>query len=421
VVEQDLALDTGGVSAGSPAAALRGVPFLGHLPDAVLETVLARGERRYAAAGEVLFSQGDAAEALFVVLSGRLRVYLLDEAGRPLELSTVGPGEYVGEIALLDGGPRSAAVAATDTSELFLLARPAFLELLQWSPALLPSVLANLTRTVRANSERLFQQELQQRALHADMELARHRALTQLVAGVAHEVNTPLGIVRTAASVIRQRISSGALESAAGNSDAQSALTDIDAASALIERHVQRAHRLVEDFKKLSVSQISDTREHLDLVTAVEEVVGLFSLSARQAGLRIVVHDRLVDPEARDWLGYRGYLSQVLLNLLTNIERYAYPGTPGGEVEFVIARSDEQLDPAFVLTVRDAGRGIAPEDLPRVFEPFFSTGRGTGGSGLGLAIVRSLVTDGLKGSIELTSQLGRGTTITIRLPRSVPV
>lgn len=113
------------MSAASPAAALRGVPFFAQLPEAVLETVLAGGARRCAAAGEVLFGQGDAAEALFVVLSRQLRVYLHTEAGQPLELSTVSPGGYVGEIALLDWAPRSASVAASDSTELFVLARPA--------------------------------------------------------------------------------------------------------------------------------------------------------------------------------------------------------------------------------------------------------------------------------------------------------
>jgi signal transduction histidine kinase len=73
-----------------------------------------------------------------------------------------------------------------------------------------------------------------------------------------------------------------------------------------------------------------------------------------------------------------------------------------------------------VLDVRDHGRGIAPEDLPRVFDPFFTTGRAQGGSGLGLAIVRNLVRDGLGGSIQLTSEPGAGTTVTIHLPPAAP-
>jgi signal transduction histidine kinase len=237
------------------------------------------------------------------------------------------------------------------------------------------------------------------------MELARHRALTEMVAGVAHEINTPLGIVRTAASFLRNRIASGDLEDAAE-------------ASALIERNIERAHRLVEDFKKLSVSQVADTRDSLDLVAVVEEVVELFSISARQAGVKVAVRDLLGGPDERTWLGYRGRLSQVLRNLLTNVQRYAYPDGAGGEVEIVSAGDDRVADGGFVLTVRDFGRGIVAEDVPRVFDPFFTTGRARGGTGLGLAIVRGLVCDGMGGAVELTSEPGQGTTVTIRLPRA---
>jgi signal transduction histidine kinase len=356
-------------------------------------------------AGVALFRQGDPADRLFVVIGGALRVHVTDTTGAELELTTIGPGDFVGEVALLDGGPRSATVASLTPAELFVLTRPVFMQLLRASPGMLASVLENLTRTVRASSERAVEQELRQRILRADMELARHRALTEMVAGVAHEINTPLGIVRTAASLLRNRMASGDLE-------------DAVEASALIERNIERAHRLVEDFKRLSVSQVADTRDSLDLVGVIKEVLELFSISARQAGLKIVVRNLVAEPGKRTWLGYRGRLSQVLLNLLTNVQRYAYPDGGGGEVEIVIAADDAVADGGFVLTVRDFGRGIAPGDVPRVFDPFFTTGRARGGTGLGLAIVRGLVCDGMGGAIQLTSEPGQGTTVTIRLPRS---
>ena len=116
---------------------------------------------------------------------------------------------------------------------------------MQSSPELLSPVLETLTRTVRTSTEQIVQQRMEQRAIRAEMELARHRALTEMVAGVAHEINTPLGIVRTAASLIRSRLAAGRTE-------------DLAEASALIERNIERAHRLVEEFKTLSVSQVSD-------------------------------------------------------------------------------------------------------------------------------------------------------------------
>jgi signal transduction histidine kinase len=356
--------------------------------------VLRSGSVRVVAAGEVIFRQGDAGDRLYVVLSGTFRISTADD----FELNTIGPGGFVGEIALLDGGPRSATVSCVESGEMFALSRSAFVQLLQTSPALLSSVLENLTRMVRNATELAAQQ----RIARLEMEAARLRALTEMVAGVAHEINTPLGIVRTAASVLSNRLAAGSLDDAAE-------------ASSLIDRNVERAHRLVEEFKKLSVSQVSDTRESLDLVSVVEEVVELFSITARAGGLQVSVIDVLVGD--RSWVGYRGRLSQVLLNLLSNVQRYAYPGSPGGKVEIAIALDASDR---FVISVQDFGRGIAPDDLPHVMDPFFTTGRGQGGSGLGLAIVHNLVHDALGGTVAINSQLGVGTTVTLSLPRTAP-
>ena len=111
----------------------------------------------------------------------------------------------------------------------------------------------------------------------------------------------------------------------------------------LIEANIRRAHELIQDFKKLSVGQISDTKESLDLVAVVDEVVGLFKINAREAKLVIEARTRLA-PTERAWLGYRGYLTQVLLNLLTNIERYAYPDGAGGKVEIDISSESRRTE-----------------------------------------------------------------------------
>jgi signal transduction histidine kinase len=412
---------------GSPVTdtldALGRVPLFAQLGPDELEAIVASGEARRVEAGEVVFRRGDAADGLLVVLEGELRIFNADEnadeTNAEVELGRAGPGEYVGEIALLDGGLRSASVAASQSSELFVLQRSAFLHLLESRAGVLATVLGNVLRLVREHPQRLLDQQRQQRELRLEMELARHRALTQLVAGVAHEITTPLGIVNTAASLVAERVGSGLFQSLATSPEARTVVDDLQLATGMIERNIQRAHRLIQDFKKLSVSQVSDELAEMDVVSTVDEIVGLYRISARRAGLRITVHDRLADPLDRRWVGYHGYLSQVLLNLLTNIERYAYPPGAGGEVDVGI---DVQPEPAvrpLVITVRDFGRGIPPENVERAFEPFFTTGRASGGSGLGLAVVRSLVTDGMGGQVELSSRVGEGTTVTVRLPRRI--
>jgi signal transduction histidine kinase len=277
-------------------------------------------------------------------------------------------------------------------------------------------MLANLTRTVRQTSEQLFADELERRRIRAEMEIARYRGLAQMVAGVAHEINTPLGIVNTAASFVRQRLTDEVLNGLAQGQAAKDIVADIREALRLMDANIARAHRLVQEFKKLSASQIHDERESLDLLGVVEETVDLFRISARQARLTISVTDRIGTPAARQWLGYRGYLSQVLLNLMTNVERYAYPPGMGGRIDIDIA-CDEA---GFVVSVSDFGRGIPAKDLPRVFDPFFTTGRDRGGTGLGLAIVHNLVTSGLGASVAANSSLDAGTQVVVRLPSAAP-
>jgi len=190
-------------------------------------------------------------------------------------------------------------------------------------------------------------------------------------------------------------------------------------AAELIQRNITRAHTLVNSFKSVSVSQLSDSREAMCLPDALDEILYLFSLNARKARLQIEVKNELNDQDVT-WIGYRGHLSRIILNLLTNVERYAYPAGVGGRVEIRLAHGNMGSSPAYQVTVSDFGTGIPPENLPRIFDPFFTTGRANGGTGLGMAIVYNLVTAGVQGCIAIESVIGKGTTVRITFPREVP-
>jgi signal transduction histidine kinase len=401
-------------------AFLAAVPLFAELPADHLRTIAAAGRTKKVGPGETVFCEGDVSDGLYIVLAGKVRIYKQNDDGNQVELATGAAGEYFGELALIDGGTRSASVASLTPCEFFFLERETFLALLTQSPQLLGTTLANLSQTVRATSERVFREALQQQAIRTEMELARYRSLAQMVAGVAHEINTPLGTVNTATSVVKGRLNAPVFAPLANDPKARGAIEDVREAIDLIEGNIRRAHKLVQDFKQLSVGQIRDTKETLDLVAVVDEVVGLFKINARQAKLAIEARNDLPDAASRAWLGYRGFLSQVLLNLMTNIERYAYPDGTGGRVEIVVAAEGRRTDGGFVITVSDFGRGIAAGDLPRIFEPFFTTGRSKGGTGLGMAIVQNIVTTALKGQIELASTPGFGTKVTLRFPRTIP-
>jgi signal transduction histidine kinase len=253
--------------------------------------------------------------------------------------------------------------------------------------------------------------------LKTQQEIDRRRTLSQMVAGVAHEINTPLGIANHAASIISELARD--LTKAPGQEANRETLDDILSASRMMQQNIARAAHLVQTFKTLSVSQAIDKLERTHLRKVTQDTVDLYRLKARSSHLVVSLVDRLGE-NGDEWEGYPGHYSQILLNLLTNIDRYAYPDGAGGKVEIELRPVGQAgRKDGYTVVVRDFGRGIAPDDLDHVFEPFFTTGRGRGGTGLGLPIVRNLVTESLNGEISISSRLGEGTEVLLTLPRIV--
>jgi signal transduction histidine kinase len=366
-------------------------------------------------AGEFVFHKGDPPDGLYVVLDGKVRVFLTDEQGQhDVELACLSSGSLFGEMALLDGEPRSANVACVEASHCLWLSREEFLKLLRSSSRLLETLLADLTRRVRGTQEKFYWEMLRRQRLQSDMEVERHRALSVLVAGVAHEINTPLGIVNSAADLMNELVQQ-IIASSSVVSELRLVCEDLRDSAELVRGNIARACLLIQRFKTLSSQQASETRQKINLPDSVRDTLSLYSIQGRRARIEVVFQSRLSGPP--EWDGYPGYLSQILLNLLTNAERYAYPAETGGRVEVELSDHGLKDTRRFDLVVRDFGRGIPEESQSRVFEPFFTTGRDQGGTGLGLSIVYNLVHDSLNGQIELTSRPGL-TEFHVKLPAS---
>ncbi len=270
--------------------------------------------------------------------------------------------------------------------------------------------------------KRLREQELSfiSQAMQAEASLERHRALTQAVAGVAHEINTPLGIVKTALSVIKNRLSLPKIQSLFQNDpESKDQLQDILECSDLTIKNVDTAHRLIENFKKIAVDQLIERQDTVNLPALLKDAIDLFKVSARQAKLEIQLDVSGIQHE-QEWHGYPGYLTQIIMNFLQNIERYAYPGGNGGKVDITVSDQQELNKAAqFILTIRDYGVGISPENIGKIFEPFFTTGRNKGGTGLGLAIVSNMVTVAMQGKVSVESEPGDGASFTICFPKNL--
>jgi signal transduction histidine kinase len=396
---------------------LRQFSFLAPFSNEQLERIAEVAPRSHYRTNEIVFKIGDPSGAMYLILSGKVKIHRYDERGEEIVLSNMDVGGVFGELALLSNEPRMASVTAVMDSEFLVINRNLLMHTIAAatpdSILKLFSILSNQLRTV---NEREFREILNQRTMAAEMEIDRQRALTQMVAGVAHELNTPLGVINTAVSIIERELNSQTFEKLAEDPDSSQIVEDFQEALGLIKGNVERAHLLVQDFKKVSVSQLTDIKEPMSLSEAVREIVNLAKAHFRQSGLQIEIKDSL-GPTEQTWEGYRGYLSQILLNFLTNVQRYAYPAEAGGLAEIYVRTAGADK---FSISVKDYGKGMSEDVRERVFEPFFTTGRSSGGTGLGMAIVHNLVTTALKGSIQVESEPGKGTEMTVIFPRRIP-
>ena len=170
----------------------------------------------------------------------------------------------------------------------------------------------------------------------------------------------------------------------------------------------KRLSLLIDTFRHTSSVQTSEEVVDVDILSLIREAIDLFSASPEGRRLRVnVVQD--IDKGGETWRGYPRQMTQVLLNLLSNAERHAYEGR-GGIVELRLRGRSIAGAPSFSLALSDFGAGIAETDLPRVFDPFFTTDRSRRSLGLGLTVVRNIATQSFGGSVRCESRRGQGTT-----------
>ncbi|WP_374403606.1 PAS domain S-box protein [Niveibacterium sp.] len=253
----------------------------------------------------------------------------------------------------------------------------------------------------------------------AQDELVRQEKLASLgamVAGVAHELNTPIGnsvtlatTVSHEAAVILRAAQSGGLR----RSELLNALRTCDEAAYLLTRNLAAAHELISSFKQVAVDQTSEARRVFGFAHSLEEIVATLRPSLRATAIALELE---LDGDLR-LDSYPGALARVVTNLVDNARVHAFvPGAGGRIVVSGRVISDDTVE----LMVADNGCGIPPENQRKVFDPFFTTRLGQGGSGLGLHIVFTLVTRVLGGRIVLESAGAEGTRVRISLPRVAP-
>jgi signal transduction histidine kinase len=242
-------------------------------------------------------------------------------------------------------------------------------------------------------------------------------SLGQLVAGVAHEINTPLGVALTTGTLLRDEAGRFAEEAASGQlrrSVLERFAERTQEGTRLLFANLSRAAELVHSFKQVAVDQASGERRRFEMDAWLDELLTSLGPVLRKAGHAVSIEC----PAGLAVNTYPGALAQVLTNLLLNSVAHAYGEGQTGRISIAVSLREQGM---VRIVFADDGRGIPPENIGRVFDPFFTTGRKAGRTGLGLHIVYNLVTSTLNGRIELDSRPGEGTRFTIDIPADIAV
>ena len=270
--------------------------------------------------------------------------------------------------------------------------------------------------TVKRNHELQMSMQQLTEAQQQLVEAEKMASLGGLVAGVAHEINTPLGIGVTAVSHLEQELKivvkameEGTLTKASFNDYA----TEVAEATHIVHANLDRAADLVKSFKQVAVDQTSEELREFDLGEYIREV--LLSLRPK---LKATQHAIEVEcPEALIIHSAPGAISQILTNLMMNSLIHAYDEDIVGTLRIVVEHKlDADSKGDVVISYSDDGKGMDETTRENVFEPFYTTRRGQGGSGLGMHIVYNMAIQSLNGSIICKSELGEGVTFVIRFP-----
>lgn len=242
-------------------------------------------------------------------------------------------------------------------------------------------------------------------------------ALGALVAGVAHEINTPVGNSLMAVSMLENETKvlhdEYLSETGMRRTTLENYLHDAGNSCTILQRNLQRVADLVTSFKQVSIDQTSSQRRSFQLLELVDEINLMLAPMLKNSP--IVLQYRIDDTLVLD--SYPGPLGQAMNHLIANALIHAFDGREKGNITVEAHHTEDDW---VELSVKDDGVGISAANLPRIFDPFFTTKFGTGGSGLGLNITHNIVTGIMGGRMRVVSSVDSGTHFILTLPLVAP-
>lgn len=253
-----------------------------------------------------------------------------------------------------------------------------------------------------------------------DLTLAQERliesekmvALGNMVSGIAHEINTPLGVSLTAVSYVMDRFVDIRVDMVTmSDEDLSELLEEVLESNQIVYESLKRSIKLVGSFKEVAVNQHTNEKLAFDLLDYTHTVTRSLKHEFRHIGLELEIDI----PMGIEVYGYPGAYSQIITNLVMNSLKHGFDGKEEGRI---LIRAKQAHAKVF-LEYGDNGKGISQKNLKKIFEPFFTTRRSMGGTGLGLSIVYNLVKTSLMGQINCHSSIGEGTTFNIEFPVNI--
>jgi len=243
------------------------------------------------------------------------------------------------------------------------------------------------------------------------VESEKMASLGDMVAGVAHEVNTPIGLGVTASTLLSDRLLE--IKHAFDNKTLKSShlkkfLIEGEENTAIIYRNLKRAAELITSFKKVAVDQTSEEACTFDIKDLLDEV--LLTLAPQMKPLPYIIN---IDCQSELSITSKpGPINQIIINLILNSITHGFDERDHGVITIQVSIASDML----TIDYQDDGRGIEPSIMNKIFEPFTTTKRGSGGSGLGLHLVYNLVTQALGGKISFSSEIETGVHFKISIP-----
>jgi PAS domain S-box-containing protein len=269
-------------------------------------------------------------------------------------------------------------------------------------------------RTIETNNElqrSMWElQETQQQLVESE----KMASLGGLVAGVAHEVNTPLGIGVTAASFLKdqtEQIAARYRSQQMKRSDLERYMEQAQESSGIVLENLMRASELVKSFKQVAVDQSNEVSRSFQVVPYLEDVVR----SLRPTLKKLPHQVEISGDEQIAMVSTPGSFAQVVTNLVMNAVVHGLDDAVAGHIRMAVSREGERV----VIRFEDDGKGAPAEVVEQIFEPFFTTRRGSGGSGLGMHLVYNLVTQQMGGEISCHSVEGEGMSFILRFPQEI--